>query len=135
MRTVNSSARAFPPPGTVVSVPLWLFWRHKGIVSDHWCDGKPMVISGSARRGQVCEESWDTFRDGFDVQDDGYPSTLPTFEVILRVRALLGTRYKVFELNCDHVVAIAHGQAPQSPQVAGTVAVATLVVAFIAAKR
>lgn len=117
----------YPPPGTVVSTPLFLFYRHRGIVSDRWYQGKPMVISASGRAGRVCEEPWDTFSGGLAVRDDGYPSTLPPYEVVARARAHIGTPYQTLSWNCDHLVARAHGQAHESPQVAATVAVAVLV--------
>jgi len=40
-------------PGMAVSIPTFLIYRHKGIVSDHWHNGKPMIISNSARAGGV----------------------------------------------------------------------------------
>lgn len=124
----------YPPPGTRVSVPIIFGYRHKGIVSDRWQGGKPMVISGSARAGRVCEEPWDAFASGGEVRNDGYPSDLPPWEVLRRSRALLGTSYRLFDFNCDHVVAVAHGQKPESPQVALTVAVAALVAALLVAR-
>lgn len=93
-----------------------------------------MVISGSARAGQVCEEPWDAFADGKQVQNNGYPSRLPVWEVLRRARALIGTRYHLFDFNCDHVVAVAHGLKSESPQVALTLAATAILVALLAAR-
>lgn len=45
--------QTWPSPGNVVSVPAYIIFRHKGIVSDRWYGGKPMVISNSARAGAM----------------------------------------------------------------------------------
>jgi len=116
--------RSYPPPGNVVSVQTHVFWRHKGIVSDRWHNGKPLVISASARAGVASEEPWDTFSAGDPVQDDGYPSTLPRWEVLRRARMMIGRQYILLKFNCDHFVALAHGQEPKSPQLGATVVVA-----------
>jgi hypothetical protein len=127
---------SYPPPGTVVSVPIVFGYRHRGIVSDQWHLGKPMVISGSGRAGCVLEEPWDAFADGSAATIEGYPSQLPAFDVLRRARAHIGTRYRLFDWNCDHVVAVAHGQKPESPQVAATTAavVLALSIGFLAAR-
>jgi hypothetical protein len=130
---VQNAAGAFPAPGSVVSSPLPLWLRHRGVVSDRWHRGKPMVISGSARAGCVCEESWDDFADGQPVKEEGYPSALPPWEVLRRVRSLIGTPYRLFDWNCDHVVAVAHGRKPESPQLVGTAAIAAVVALVLAA--
>ncbi|HKT72545.1 MAG TPA: lecithin retinol acyltransferase family protein [Steroidobacteraceae bacterium] len=109
-----------------MSVPIGLGYRHKGVVSDRWYCGKPAVFSGSARRGAVREEPWECFSRGKPVRDDGYPSALAANEVLRRARELVGRRYHIFDLNCDHVVAIVHGQKPESPQVHATVAIALI---------
>jgi len=109
-----------PAPGTVVSLPTHVLFRHKGIVSDRRSGGKPMVISNSARRGGVYEESWDEFSEGRQVSEEGYPGALPNFEVVARAREKIGSRYNVFTWNCDSLVNYAHGLPSQSPQVALT---------------
>jgi hypothetical protein len=119
----------------VVSIPTFLIYRHKGIVSDRWHNGKPMIISNSARAGRVCEEPWDVFAEGHAVAGDGYPGGLPNYEVIGRARLLIGTQYDLFNWNCEHFVTKAHGLKPQSPQVAVTAAVAALCVGVLAAVK
>lgn len=130
---VCSSVGQFPAPGTIVSVPLFLWHRHRGVVSDRWYRGKPMVISGSGRAGCVCEEPWDAFASGHPIRDEGYPSNLPSWEVLRRVRTVIGTPYHLFNWNCDNVVAVAHGLKHESPQLAGTVALAGVAALLLAA--
>lgn len=131
----NLPIHSWPQPGTVVSIPTFVIYRHKGIVSDRWYNGKPMIISNSARAGGVQEEPWDVFAEGYIVTEDGYPSGLPSYEVVSRARSFIGTLYDLFSWNCDHLVAAAHGLEPQSLQVAATVAVAALCFAVLAAGK
>ena len=116
------------PPGNVISVETHLFWRHRGIVSDRWHNGRPTVISASARAGCVCEEPWEVFTAGKQAVDEGYPSVLPTWEVLQRARQLIGTPYRILEFNCDHFATLAHGAEPQSTQLGATIAVALMAV-------
>lgn len=113
-------------PGTVVSVPLLGIFRHRGIVSDRFHDGKPTVISNSAPSGGVAEEPWDTFAAGAEVAVEGYPSDLPPYAVVQRARGRIGSSYKLFNWNCEHLISYAHGQRPASPQVAAVVALVIL---------
>ena len=46
----------------------------------------------------------------------------------------VGMIHHVLDFNCDHVVAVAHGQQAQSPQVAFTLALAALAVVLSAAR-
>lgn len=124
----------WPEPGMVVSVPILLMYRHTGIVSDRWHDGKPMVISTSVRSGGVHEEPWGTFAQGRDVTDNGYPGRLPGWEVVRRARSLIGTQYDLLTKNCEQFVMFAHGLKPQSAQLALTVVIA-LCVGVLAAAR
>lgn len=105
-------------PGTVVSVWVFPFFRHKGIVSDRFSGNKPMVISNSARVGGVAEEPWDLFAAGQPVHVDGYPSNLPSWTAVHRARALIDAKYDPFTWNCEHLTSYAHGLVPQSPQIA-----------------
>lgn len=126
--------KRWPQAGMVVSVPIFLFYHHKGIVSDQWCNGKPMVISTSSRSGEVREESWDVFAQGRVVTADGYPGNLPGWEVVRRARSLVGTRYDLLTKNCEQFVTFVHGLEPQSTQLALTVVIA-LCVGVLAAAR
>jgi hypothetical protein len=125
----------WPEAGTVVSIPIALFYKHKGIVSDRWNGGKPMIISNSARSGGVHEEFWDVFAEGGTVMVDGYLGGLPNFEVLSRAKSLISSQYDLLRWNCEHFVAYAHGLKPTSPQVAVTVAIATLCIGVLAAAR
>lgn len=127
-------AANWPEPGMVVSVPIFLMYRHTGIVSDRWHGGKPMVISTSARSGGVCEEPWDVFTQGRAATVDGYPGHLPGWEVVHRARSLIGTRYDLLSKNCEQFVTFVHGIKPHSTQLALTVVIA-LCVGMLAAAR
>jgi len=130
------SPRAVAPqslfPGTIVSVPVIWPVTHKGIVSDRFLNGKPLVISNSARNGRVAEESWDTFSQGKAVSVDGYPSQLSSHLVVSRARSRIGTKYDLFNQNCEHLVTEAHGMSPRSAQLAAfiTLGVIGLTIAF-----
>ena len=115
------------PPGTVVSVPVFKLFRHKGIVSDRFINGCPMVISNSARAGGVAEEPWEVFAAGQAATVEEYPSTLPGYVILQRARQHIGTKYQLFDWNCEHLVSHAHGKRPESPQVAAAIIVAVLV--------
>jgi hypothetical protein len=99
----------WPAPGSIISVPILLFFRHRGIVSDRWYMGKPMVISNSARNGGVVEEPWDVFCNGQLCSDEGYPGALSTFEVLHRARHPAQNGYSLFGWNCDDHVEASHG--------------------------
>jgi len=72
----------WPEPGTVVYVWFLGIFRHKGIVSNRWWNGKPMIIANSWTSGGVAEIPWDNFADNRTVFHDGYPSDLTPFEVL-----------------------------------------------------
>lgn len=131
----SMTSKSWPQSGMVVSVPIFLFYRHQGIVSDRWHDAKPMVISASSRSGGVHEEPWDVFAQGLAVTVDGYPGGLPSHEVLRRARSLIGTQYDVLARNCEHLVTYVHGLKPQSLQVALTFVIVTLCVGALAAAR
>jgi hypothetical protein len=116
-------------------VPLLLFFRHKGVVSDRWQGGNPMVISNSARAGGIAEESWETFAGGQTVISEGYPNNLPPYEVLHRARSLIGTKYQLLNWNCEHLTRYAHGLEPQSPQIAATLLIAAVAIGVAAARR
>lgn len=115
-----------PRPGAIVTVWVFPFFRHKGIVSDRLLGGKPMVISNSARTGVVAEEPWDVFAAGQQVLVNAYPGCLLSAEVVNRARSRLGTKYRLLDWNCEHLVSFAHGLPPKSPQVAIVVAAALI---------
>ncbi len=122
MDRYSGLTEAFPPPGTVVSVRAYLIFRHRGVVTDEWQDGKPTVISNSPGLGAV-EQPWDDFRSGQEVERDGYPGSLPYWEVLARARSQLGAPYRVFDSNCDHLKNFAHGLPVRSEQAMVTLGV------------
>ena len=124
----------WPTPGTVISVPAYLFLRHKGIVSDRWYGGKPMVISNSARAGGVAEEPWDVFTGGLAWTSEGHLGTLTPWEVLRRARSAFDTKYKLFNWNCENFIAYCHGLPPASPQVAFVLLIALAGIVLVAAR-
>ena len=122
----------WPAPGTIVSVPAYIFFRHKGIVSNRWHGGRPMVISNSARAGGVAEESWDVFTSGQAWKEEGHPGSLSSWEVLDRARSRAAPPYNPFTWNCESFVAYCHGLLPASPQLAVVLVVALVGAAIIA---
>lgn len=133
MNVFNSQPQ-WPSSGTVVSVPAYLFFRHKGIVSNRWHGGKPMVISNSARSGGVAEEPWDVFTSGLTWANEGHPGALRPFEVLHLARSRLGTQYNIFKWNCESFVAYCHGLPPASPQLGVVLLIALAGTAMIIAR-
>ena len=115
MGMLESFLGAFPSPGTVVWVPAYLFWRHKGIVSDRYYGGKPMILCNSPVHG-VIEQPWDEFFQGEPCRQEGYPGTLPAHEVLRRARSRLREGYVLLAFNCDHYKNYAHGLLVESEQ-------------------
>lgn len=116
----------YPAPGTVIWIRAYLFYRHKGIVSDRWYDGKPMVICNSPDYG-VIEQTWDQFGAGQMPEPEGYPGKLPYWEVLSRARSQLGMPYHLFGSNCDHLKNFAHGIPVESEQLKATMVAFTFV--------
>jgi hypothetical protein len=119
--------QAWPGPGTVVSVPAYIIFRHKGIVSDRWHGGKPMVISNSARAGTVAEEPWDVFTSGQPWINEGRPADISALEVLTRARSAMRLAYNPFSWNCETFVAHCYDLPHRSPQL-----VAVLVISVVA---
>jgi hypothetical protein len=94
-------------------------------------NGKPMVLSNSARFGGVAEEPWDVFAAGQAVAVDEYTSSCDARLVLHLARSRLGTKYDLFRWNCEHFVSFAHGSKPHSPQLA--VAMVLALIAGLAA--
>jgi hypothetical protein len=130
-----TAALSAPPPGTLVSVPVLWIWRHRGIVSERFCDGKPMVISNSARAGGLTEEPWDAFAAGQPITVEGYPGRLQPHLVLHRARSLITKSYDLLTWNCDHFTSYAHGLEPRSPQLAATAAVGMFALIAVGVRR
>jgi hypothetical protein len=112
-----------PAAGTKISAPTHLVYRHYGIVTE-----RGMVISNSARRGGIAEETLEAFCNGKDWRIEPRPSALPWWQVLTRARQHIGRPYKLFGWNCESFVNDCFGLAPRSDQVA-----VTLLAAFIGA--
>jgi len=127
----------WPEPGTVVWIQVFLIYRHRGIVSDRWSGGKPMVISNSGRRGGVFEEPWDEFSQGSPVylENKVYHGKLPSHDVLHRARSVIGTRYDLYKWNCDDVAAFAHGIKAQYTQLGATLAIVAISCALIGMRK
>jgi hypothetical protein len=128
------SYKQWPTPGSIVSVPAYVFFRHKGIVSDRWHAGKPMVISNSDRLGHAAEEPWDAFSSGQAWQDDGYPGSLQPWQVLQRARGLMNKPYSPVSWNCDMFVSASHGFQPTSSQLAVALLIAAVSIAAIVSR-
>lgn len=117
-------------PGSVISVPKGPV-RHFGIVDWH-----SAVIHASKKSGMVVCESLEVFADGKPVRQEGYPGNLPPEIVVARAEEWIGTPYRLFTDNCDHLYTDAHGLKRKSPQVKKALLMAgTLLVTFIVARR
>ena len=132
--SIFSNQPQWPAPGTIISVSVYIFFRHKGIVSDRWYGGKPMVISNSARAGGIAEEPWDVFTSGQLWIAEGYPGNLLHWEVLHRARSFHGTQYNALTWNCESFVTYCHGLPPASPQLAAIVVAALVSTAIIASR-
>ena len=103
-------------PGTIVAIDNG-FYRHVGIVTDRSQNGKPMVISNSFRRRGVFEEQWNDFSCHQNVIIHDYPGRLNSKSVVQRARSRIGTKWNLFDWNCEHFVYWSHGLEPHSPQI------------------
>ena len=123
-------------PGTVLAVAVGPV-EHVGIVTDQTQAGFPTVISNSHRAGGVAEEPLPTFTSGGELRIVGYLGKLSPAEVLRRARSAIGTKWKLFNWNCEHFVRWAHGLKPSSPQLAvavGLALIATAVAVFASKK-
>lgn len=134
LQSPQGTSGTLPAPGTIVSVPFLLFFRHVGIVSDRWHDGAPMVIANAPSQG-VREVPLTDFADGQEVRVEGYPGPLPPGAVLARARALIETPYQTLSWNCEHFVAHVHGLPPNSPQAAAAVTLLLVGGVMLAARR
>ncbi len=114
----------FWPPGTLISVPTHLFFRHFGIVT-----ARGTVISNSARHGGAREEFLAEFCNGNPCHVEPRPSDLPWWEVLDRANCLMTRPYNLVTWNCESFVMSCYGLPPRSNQLAVSliVAVASLI--------
>lgn len=112
----------FVAPGTVISVPTHIFYRHVGLVSDlrDW-SGLPFIISNSAKNGGIAEETLAAFADGKAWRYENTPNRLTPRQVLYRARTCARREYHPLQWNCETFVSHCHGMPEQSPQAAATV--------------
>ena len=79
--------------------------HHAGIVSDRiGDDGQPMIIHNSHAYKRVLETTATDYckRQTGPLRFWGYPSKVPSDEVLRRARAQVGRKWKLVEYNCEH---------------------------------
>jgi hypothetical protein len=122
----------WPEPGTIVSVSLGFGFRHRGVVSDKWEKGIPMIISNSRKAGGVTESTWETFGclEHWRVDETSGPAA--GLRAVQRARSQISTQYDLVNWNCDHLVYYSVGLPPQSPQIliSATIAAALMLLRF-----
>lgn len=130
-------AIASVPPGSVLDIDFGLF-RHRVIASFLGVDGKPHLISATARTGTVLEEPWDIVTQGREVNLIAVPDTpAMALEVIGRARQHIRQwRYDLFGSNCEHFVSLILQGRASSPQLwVATIGLAALIFGAAAARR
>jgi len=111
-----------------------LYW-HFGVVSDvrDW-SGLPFVISNSSSNGGATEDDWETFSGGQNCQIVGFPSSLPSSQVIANARQLSARRYNLILWDCERFAKACHGLPPRSTQLEITLFAAFASLLFLAAQ-
>lgn len=105
------------PPGSVLDIDFGPF-RHRVIASYLAWDGKPALISATARTGTVLEEPWDRVVQGREVTLISLPeSEAVGLGLVIRARQYIRQwRYNLFNSNCEHFVSMILEGRPTSPQ-------------------
>ena len=103
--------------GAIVKVLMGAY-NHYAVISDKFDNGKPMLISLSARQGTVCEETWDYCVKNRKVVLSPVQGDLQPHQVIQRARSKLGKiKYNPLSRNCEHFARWSHGLRVESKQV------------------
>lgn len=103
--------------GAIVKVLMGAY-DHYAVVSDRYDNGKPMLISLSARQGTVCEEAWDYCAGNRKVVLSPVQGDLHPHQVVQRARSKLGgIKYSLLTRNCEHFARWAHDLKVESKQV------------------
>ena len=108
------NARA-PEIGEIVEVDRG-WYRHHGLFYG-FRNGVPLVLANIP--GGVRLQSWAEFSNGRQVRIVGYPSALPTWQVLARAQNAMGRQYSWLSWNCEHFVNHAHSVKVESTQVNG----------------
>ncbi len=122
----------YPEPGSVVYVCFAGPFRHKGVVTDRWVNGKPTVIANAIKTKGVKEITWDQFEDARQVFLDNKPAEVDAHVVLWRARRLIGQAYIPLTFNCEHFVEVCYGKKPNSAQVVLALAGALALVGLLA---
>ena len=94
--------------GAIVKVLMGVY-NHYAVVSDRYDNGKPMLISLSAKQGTVCEEAWDYCVENRKVVLSPVQGNLQPHQVVQRARSKLGKiKYSPLSRNCEHFARWAH---------------------------
>lgn len=114
---MNRIAIANIIPGSVLDIDFGPF-RHRVIASHLAWDGKPALISATARTGTVLEEPWDVVVQGRVVTLISIPESEATgLGLVMRARRYVRQwRYNLFDSNCEHFVSMVLEGKPTSPQ-------------------
>jgi len=103
--------------GAIVKVLMGAY-GHYAVVSDRYDNGKPMLISLSARQGTVCEEAWDYCAGNRKVVLSSVQGDLHPHQVVERARSKLGgIKYSLLSRNCEHFARWTHDLKVESKQV------------------
>lgn len=114
--------------GDVLSVPKFMY-RHYMIVV-----GPGEVAHGSKEKGCVTIEKLEDATKNRAAKHHGRWSSLPDQEIVLRAKKMVGTPYRLFSDNCEHVVREISGKKRSSPQVATAMTCLGIAVLFLATR-
>ncbi|HBT41727.1 MAG TPA: hypothetical protein DIW51_05815 [Rhodospirillaceae bacterium] len=111
--------------GDVLSVPKFMY-RHYMIVV-----GPGEVAHGSKEKGCVTIEKLKDVTKNREPRHHGRWSSLPDREIVLRAKKIVGTPYRLFSDNCEHVVREISGKKRSSPQVVTAMTCLGIAVLFL----
>ena len=116
--------------GAIVKVLMGVY-NHYAVVSDRYDNGKPMLISLSAKQGTVCEEAWDYCVENRKVVLSPVQGNLQPHQVVQRARSKLGKiKYSPLSRNCEHFARWAHDLKVESKQVQGALFITGVISVF-----
>jgi hypothetical protein len=93
-----------------------------------------MVIHASKTLGRVAEESLENFAEGRSVLVEFLPGMWQGQVIVDRARTYLGRRYELGNFNCEHLVTLALGSKPDSPQLVAWILIGLVGLMVVAAK-
>jgi hypothetical protein len=93
-----------------------------------------MVIHASKTLGHVVEESLENFTEGRSVLVESLPGMWQGQAIVGRARTYLGRRYELGNFNCEHLVTLALGGKPDSPQLVAWILIGLAGLLVVAAR-